>query len=156
MTIYALALGANTERETWLQFAMHQLEQMGSCQWSAVYEIPCRQGKGADYYNLAALLDSDIDLPSLKDQLKQLEQQAGRVRPSNAITLDIDLIAYGESLQDLTLIAKHWPLPLDVSLPLSELWPACPCTSSSNSIMQNPQCTVLQKMPYRKIKNILK
>lgn len=142
MTIYALALGSNSQRVHWLQFAVQQLKTLGYCQISAVYEIPCRQGKGADYYNLAVLLSSEINLVALEDYLRDLEQQAGRVRPSQLITLDIDVIAHGEQLDQLQLIAKRLPLPIDVSLPLSELWDACP--------------SAIQKMSYIQIKNILK
>ncbi len=129
MTIYALAIGSNVKREHWIAFARQQLAMLGQCQWSSTYEIPCRDGKGADYYNLAVLLHSGLALPELEQQLKQLEQQAGRVRPSHHIPLDIDMIACGESLQHLRIVAKKLPLAFDVCLPLAELWSECPASS---------------------------
>lgn len=132
MTIYALALGSNLNREHWISFACQQLALLGQCQWSPVYEIPCRAGKGADYFNLAVLLQSELALPDMEQRLKQLEQQAGRQRPSHCISLDIDIIAYGKSLQHMQLVAKKLPLAFDVWLPLSGLWRDCPGTSEKN------------------------
>ena len=132
MTIYALALGSNLNREHWIAFARQQLTMLGECQWSPVYEIPCRAGKGADYYNLAVLLDSPLVIADMEQRLQQLEQQAGRIRPSHCISLDIDMIAYGDSLQQMQLVAKKLPLAFDVWLPLSALWRDCPGSTEKN------------------------
>lgn len=105
---------------------MQQLGALGSCQFSSVYQIPCRQGKGADYYNFAALLSTTLDFEQLNAVLKQLEQQAGRVRPSHDIPLDIDIIAWGETVDNLQIVASRLPLPFDATKPISEFWPACP------------------------------
>lgn len=132
MTIYALAIGSNVQREHWIAFAHQQLALLGRCEWSRTYEIPCRAGKGADYYNLALLLYAEVSLPELEQQLKQLEQQAGRVRPSHHIPLDIDVIAHGDSLQYMQIVAKKLPLAFDVCLPLAELWRDCPDSTEKN------------------------
>ena len=132
VTIYALAIGSNVKREHWIAFARQQLALLGQCQWSRTYEIPCRDGKGADYYNLAVLLHSALSLTALDQQLKQLEQQAGRIRPSHHIPLDIDVIASGASLQHMQIVAKKLPLAFDVCLPLSELWRDCPGSTERN------------------------
>jgi 2-amino-4-hydroxy-6-hydroxymethyldihydropteridine diphosphokinase len=106
--------------------AVQRLQTWGQCQFSNVYEIPCRDDKGQDYYNLAALLNSELTLSELNQRLKALEQSAGRVRPSHHITLDIDIIAVGDSIDQLQIVAKRLPLAFDVWLPLSELWSTFP------------------------------
>lgn len=126
MTIFALSLGSNQDRVRWINHAVKQLNDLGHCEFSRVYEIPCRDGKGADYYNLAALLRCDLTLEQMNDWIKQQELAAGRVRPSHQISLDIDVIACGEQLQQMRVVAKKLPLPFDVSMPLAEIWPECP------------------------------
>lgn len=131
MTLYALAISSNTARRYWSQFAQQQLALLGNCQFSTVYQIPCRQGKAADYYNFAALLHSDLSFDSLNESLKKLEQQAGRVRPSHQIPLDIDIVAHGRDVSQLNLVASRLPLPFDAIKPLAELWPDCPAAQVS-------------------------
>ncbi len=133
VTIYALAIGSNVEREHWIEFATRQLALLGDCEWSRIYEIPCRDGKGDDYYNVAALVYSDLSYLNFNLQLKNLEQQAGRVRPSHHIPLDIDIIAMGENIPQLQVVAKRLPLAFDVCLPLSELWAECPVSFEKKS-----------------------
>ena len=122
--IYALALATNVDRELNLNQAVEGLSQLGQLQWSAIYEIPCRDQIGADYWNCAALLESNLACGEIVDALKQLELRAGRIRPSHRISLDVDLIAWGETLHEMQFNAKKLPLALDVKIPLSELWKA--------------------------------
>lgn len=126
MTLYALAISSNQNREHWAQYAIQQLKSLGACHFSRIYQIPCRQGKGADYYNLAVLLQSQLNYEQLDGFLKQLEAKAGRVRPSHHIPLDMDIVALGETLNSLQAVAARLPLPFDAVKPLSELWPDCP------------------------------
>ena len=126
MTLYALAISTNQNRLHWARVAMQQLSSMGKCQFSRIYQIPCRQSKGADYYNFAALLDSQLSFAALDESLKKLEASSGRVRPSHDIPLDIDIIAFGKQLNDLKLVTSRLPLPFDATQPLSELWDECP------------------------------
>lgn len=120
--IYALALATNFNKEQYLQQAMTALADIGQINWSSVYVIPCRDGVGEDYWNAAALLTCDMSLDALQGDLKVLEQQAGRVRPSHQISLDVDLIAWGEDLSQMQFNPKKLPLALDVKIPLFELW----------------------------------
>lgn len=131
MTLYALAISSNQNREHWTRYAMQQLEHLGECRFSRVYQIPCRQGKGADYYNFAALLDTSLDFNQLNDILKQLEQEAGRIRPSHHIALDMDIVGYGATISSLQPVASRLPLPFDAVKPLSELWQDCPAADAS-------------------------
>lgn len=129
--LYALAISSNQNRAHWTRIAMQHLSGMGKCQFSNIYQIPCRQAKGADYFNFAALLESTLSFDALNDKLKQLETQSGRVRPSHDIPLDIDIIAYGETVDNLQLVASRLPLPFDATKPLSELWQECPINPES-------------------------
>ena len=99
---------------------MEQLECLGHLDVSQVFEIPCRDGVGADYLNMACLLNTSKSLQQVEQYLKQLEQQAGRVRPSHQISLDIDLIAWQED-EKWYMNKKKMPFALDVKVPMSQL-----------------------------------
>lgn len=120
-TIFALALASNFEPEPHLAWAIQQLATLGSLELSHVYQIPCRDGVGADYLNCACVLRSHLSSSKMLELLKDLEHQAGRVRPSHKISLDIDLIAFGQNLSDLQLNQKKMPFALDVKIPMYEL-----------------------------------
>ena len=90
---------------------------------SAHYLIPCRDGIGADYWNSACLLQSQLHVSEMLAVLKELEQKSGRVRPSHCISLDIDLIAWGSDLAQMQFNPKKMPLALDVKIPMADIWP---------------------------------
>ncbi|AOA58583.1 2-amino-4-hydroxy-6-hydroxymethyldihydropteridine diphosphokinase [Acinetobacter larvae] len=121
-TIFALALASNLHPKQHIQYAIEQLRPHGLMQLSSIYEIPCRDGVGADYYNAAALLSSHQSVAQIQDLFKQLEQSCGRHRPSHDISLDVDLIAWGADLQQMQFNPKKLPLALDVKIPLYEIW----------------------------------
>ncbi|MDO4222828.1 MAG: 2-amino-4-hydroxy-6-hydroxymethyldihydropteridine diphosphokinase [Acinetobacter sp.] len=120
--IFAIALSSNDGMEQHLKLAAQHIRQWGECQFSSIYIIPCRDGIGADYWNAACLCESEQDVAQITQQLTQLEQQAGRIRPSHQISLDVDLIAWGDDLQNMQLNSRKLPLPADVKIPLAELW----------------------------------
>lgn len=121
-TIYALALASNDYPQQHFQSIYTQLARLGKTQFSPIYVIPCRDGIGADYWNAACILHSHLKVNEMLDVLKQFEIQAGRVRPSHRISVDIDLIAWGEDLQHMQFNLKKLPLALDVKIPLCALW----------------------------------
>ena len=90
--------------------------------FSSIYQIPCRDGVGADYWNSACLLTSALSVEEMVETLKKLELQSGRVRPSHHISLDIDVIAWGKDLNHMQFNPKKLPLAVDVKIPLVELW----------------------------------
>lgn len=122
MTIYAISIATNLNKAHNIQLAMQTLNQFGVCQMSSIYEIPCRDGVGADYWNCACLVESEIDLNNMTQNLKQLELETGRKRPSHQISLDLDLIAWGESLDDMQFNPKKLPLAQDVVIPMLDVW----------------------------------
>ena len=101
MTIYAISIATNLDRAHNFQQATQALRLLGQCTLSNVYEIPCRDGVGADYWNAACLVESKWSLEQIQTLLKQMEDDSGRKRPSHDISLDMDLIAWGNALDDL-------------------------------------------------------
>lgn len=124
--IFAIALASNLEPEQYFNLAYQNLMMMGETQFSSIFKIPCRDDIGDDYWNSACLLSGDYSLSDIEQRLKALEQQAGRIRPSHRISLDLDIIAWGDDLNHLQLNDKKLPLALDVQIPLSELWSGMP------------------------------
>ncbi|MBK0063408.1 MULTISPECIES: 2-amino-4-hydroxy-6-hydroxymethyldihydropteridine diphosphokinase [unclassified Acinetobacter] len=122
-TIFALALASNLNPEQHFQTAYQTIRSWGEVQFSHVYQIPCRDGVGADYWNSACLLKSLKTKSQIEVALKQLEAESARIRPSHHISLDIDLIAFGTDLNKMQFNPKKLPLALDVKIPLYELWP---------------------------------
>ena len=120
--IFALALASNLQQLQHFRLAYAQLAGLGNVEFSPIYQIPCRDGVGVDYWNSACLLRSDLSVDVVVEQLKIFEQQAGRTRPSHSITLDIDVIAWGTNLTNMQFNPKKLPLALDVKIPLYDLW----------------------------------
>ena len=120
--IFALALASNLQQLQHFRLAYAQLAGLGDVEFSPIYQIPCRDGVGVDYWNSACLLRSDLSVEVVVEQLKIFEQQAGRTRPSHSITLDIDVIAWGTNLTNMQFNPKKLPLALDVKIPLYDLW----------------------------------
>ena len=121
-TIFALALASNLDAEQHFTFAYKQLATLGKVQFSSVYQIPCRDSIGDDYWNSACLLKSALSSEQIETFLKQLESDSGRIRPSHHISLDVDLIAWGTNLDHMQFNSKKLPLALDVKIPLYEHW----------------------------------
>lgn len=123
MTIYAISIATNLDKAHNTQLAITALQQLGVCSCSAVYEIPCRDGIGANYWNCACLLSSEQNVEQIQQLLKHLELSTGRKRPSHHISLDMDLIAWGEELNHMQFNAKKLPLAHDVIIPMQDIWP---------------------------------
>lgn len=121
-TIFALALASNSQPEQHFRTALNVISTWGSLQCSNIYLIPCRDGIGADYWNAACLVRCDLTEQQVIAALKQMELESGRVRPSHQISLDIDLIAWGQNLSSMQFNPKKLPLALDVKIPMQDIW----------------------------------
>lgn len=121
-TIFALALASNFNPQQHFRYAYQQICELGAVEFSKIYIIPCRDGVGADYWNAACLVHSTLTPEQIIIQLKQWEANSGRVRPSHQISLDVDLIAWGESLAYMQFNPKKLPLALDVQIPMADVW----------------------------------
>ena len=121
-TIFALALASNCNPKQNFETAFEKISSLGQVQFSKIYEIPCRDGIGADYWNAACLVHSFQSVEDIIMVLKKMEAESGRIRPSHHISLDVDLIAWGKTLSEMQFNEKKLPLALDVKVPMFDLW----------------------------------
>jgi len=104
-----LALGSNDQPQPALDFACASLERLGAVHVSSRYEFPPRSGIGVDYINMAVQLDSAMGIDRLRQHIFELETTAGRIRRSNTVRLDIDLIAWQEEGQAVVFDSNRFP-----------------------------------------------
>ena len=101
MTLLALSLGSNIEREKRLQFAIDSLaELLGELRISPVYETRAVGFEGPDFYNLVVLAETKMELDDLIERIRQIETSAGRVRGEKRFAsrnLDIDVLLFGDA-----------------------------------------------------------
>lgn len=121
-TIFALALASNHQPKQHLKHAFALIADLGNVVFSPIYLIPCRDQIGEDYWNAACLLHSHLAVEEVTALLKKMEADSGRVRPSHHISLDIDLIAWGQDINKMHFNPKKLPLALDVKIPMFNLW----------------------------------
>ena len=121
-TIFALALASNCHPQQNFQHAFAQISDLGEVTFSKIFLIPCRDRIGEDYWNAACLLRSSLSVDEMSALLKKMEADSGRVRPSHQISLDVDLIAWGNDLDHMQFNPKKLPLALDVKVPMLDLW----------------------------------
>lgn len=133
-----LLLGSNIEKETNLPAAIAILQTM--CQvvlLSSVYEtIPMGLKEQPNFFNIAALIETDLDPGQIKQRIIQpieIELRRQRGTDKNAPrTIDVDIILYNEESFDYTPddgIVHHLPDPdllcfAHVAVPLAELAPS--------------------------------
>ena len=65
--------------------------------------------------------------------LDQIERRCGRIRPSQYVRMDIDLIGAGQQVATLRVVTERLPLPADVVLPMLAVWPNCPDSSAMDA-----------------------
>lgn len=111
MTLLALSLGSNIERQKHLQFAIDGLHALlGQLSISPVYETRAVGFDGPDFYNLVVLADTQLELDPLIEQIRSIETAAGRIRGEKRFAsrnLDIDILLYG----DANLREQGWDIP---------------------------------------------
>ena len=125
MTRAWLSLGSNLEPERHLRAALQELRaRFGTLQVSSVYESEAVGFDGPPFWNLAAALDSDLDLDALNAWLHELEDRHGRRRDQPRYadrTLDIDVVAFGTNSLD----RPEWSQPFLLA-PLADIEPRLP------------------------------
>jgi 2-amino-4-hydroxy-6-hydroxymethyldihydropteridine diphosphokinase len=106
MTLVAVALGSNLgDRVTHLTWAIERLRRLlrdsraSSIIETAPFDVPDEQ---PPYLNAVVVGQTDLPAAGLLQELRRLESERGRTRPSlrAARTLDLDLILYGDSVID--------------------------------------------------------
>ena len=99
-----LSLGSNVEPESHLRAALAELRaRFGEIVVSPVYRSQAVGFEGPDFLNLAAALDTDLDVFALDAWLHALEDRHGRRRdvPRYASrTLDVDIVLFGDRVID--------------------------------------------------------
>jgi 2-amino-4-hydroxy-6-hydroxymethyldihydropteridine diphosphokinase len=125
-----ISIGSNVEAEQHLRKAIVDLQaHYGELQLSSVYESESVGFHGDNFLNMVVGLDTDEDVHSVVQTLRQIEDRHGRIRSGprfSARTLDLDLLLYDE----LVLKENGLELPRDeitrnafVLWPLAELAP---------------------------------
>jgi len=93
-----LSLGSNVDAVTHLRAAVHALQlRFGDVVMSPVYRTRAVGFDGPDFYNAAAIIESDLDPHALNAWLHALEDAQGRDRSGPRYgdrTLDIDIVLF--------------------------------------------------------------
>jgi len=121
-----IGAGSNADPERRLQLALDELERrFGALRSSSVYRGPAVGAPGADYSNLVVALKTELDVDSLRDELRAIEALAGRTRADAAVCeLDLDLLLYGGRVDAVRRLPRPGLLTLPfVLVPLAELAP---------------------------------
>lgn len=106
MHLVLISLGSNIRPAENLPKALVRLRELGRLlAISACYESPpAGGGSGPDFWNGAALLETMLDPPALKEGLKRIESDLGRVRPARDLsaprTIDLDIVGLDGSLHE--------------------------------------------------------
>ena len=97
-----VSIGSNIRPAEMVRAAVRELRtRFGEVIVSPVYQTPATGFAGDDFYNLVAGFDTAQPLPALRDMLRRIEGEQGRVRTAEkfcARTLDIDVMLYGEQV----------------------------------------------------------
>jgi 2-amino-4-hydroxy-6-hydroxymethyldihydropteridine diphosphokinase len=114
-----VSVGSNVEPATWIPEGLRRLERrLGTLRKSRFYRSPAMGEDGKprpdpDFVNGVVRLETDLD----RDRLVELLHAVDKFGPR---TLDLDLIAYGDDV-DEDALRNAW-----VAVPLRELAPRMP------------------------------
>ncbi len=125
----AIGLGSNIEPEQNLVRAAAALKDLGRLRSASnVYQNPAiGRAEQPDYLNAALLLETELAPLDLRQELRKIERELGRVRTADryaARTIDLDLCLYGDlilSTAELTLPDPDILQRPHLALTLSEL-----------------------------------
>ncbi|MCZ7598047.1 MAG: 2-amino-4-hydroxy-6-hydroxymethyldihydropteridine diphosphokinase [Gammaproteobacteria bacterium] len=143
MVRVVLGIGSNVDRRRHVQAAVDALRaRFGEVLLSPVYRSRARGFDGPDFYNLAALIDTDLPVDELHRELRAIEDDEGRTRNGARFasrTLDIDILLYG----DAVLRDDGYNVPRDEILtcafvlkPLADLVPATVHPETGNTLAE--------------------
>ena len=129
MVQIAIAVGSNCERERNISLGLDALQNVfGDLRLSCVYESIAEPNHEdhPPYYNLVATAKSTLAVVDIKTILRQIEDQCRRQRNSCNVTLDLDLLLYGNLVDCINGQALPHPdieRRAYVLRPLMELFP---------------------------------
>jgi 2-amino-4-hydroxy-6-hydroxymethyldihydropteridine diphosphokinase len=136
MTIAYIGLGSNYETETNFKKGMQLLsETFTVTAISPVYEsAPVGNSNNLPYLNAAIAIETELQPHELKEHLVAIEDECERVRidaegnKSKIVTLDCDLLLYGDAITSYEFSGKTYHLPHDdilkyahVAIPLTDI-----------------------------------
>lgn len=95
---------------------------------SSLYRTAPLASSGPDYVNAVIEIQTVLSAPTLLAELQQIEQLAGRERPSRNAprTLDLDVLTYGDASMDSEALVIPHPRMTErafVLVPLAEIAP---------------------------------
>jgi 2-amino-4-hydroxy-6-hydroxymethyldihydropteridine diphosphokinase len=119
--------GSNADPDRGLRVAVRELSRrFGAVRCSSVYRSAAAGGVPAPAYsNLVVALETAVAVDALRDELRAIEQLAGRTRADPAVcALDLDLLLYGRRVDAQRGLPRPglFTLPF-VAGPLAELAP---------------------------------
>ena len=143
MVRVVIGIGSNVDRRRHVQAAVDALRaRFGEVRLSPVYRSRARGFDGPDFYNLTALIDTDLPVDELHRELRAIEDDEGRTRNGARFasrTLDIDILLYGDEV----LRADGYNVPRDEILtcafvlrPLADLVPATVHPETGNTLAE--------------------
>ncbi|MES1929828.1 2-amino-4-hydroxy-6-hydroxymethyldihydropteridine pyrophosphokinase [Salinisphaera dokdonensis CL-ES53] len=98
-----VGIGSNVSPHAHVRLALDLLERtFGALRLSPIYRCPPVGFEGADFLNLVAAFDTVSDLDTVHIQLRDIEAACGRDRTvrRTSRTMDIDLLLFGDRIQD--------------------------------------------------------
>jgi len=109
-----IALGSNIDPETNLPLASTRLSELGKpIGASTVYQNPAIADEPQpDYLNAAILIETALDPLAIRDKLREIEADMGRIRTEDKFaprTIDLDLCLLGDLVLDHELLSLPDP-----------------------------------------------
>lgn len=95
-----VSIGSNIDREEHIRAAVSELRaRFGELRLSSVYESEAVGFDGDNFLNMVVAFDTELDVRSVAQTLRAIEDKHGRVRSGprfSSRTLDLDLLLYDE------------------------------------------------------------
>ena len=109
-----IALGSNIDPERNLPLAAARLSELGTpIAASTVYQNPAIADEPQpDYLNAAVLLETELGPLAMRDKLREIEADLGRIRTADKFaprTIDLDLCILGDRVLDHELLSLPDP-----------------------------------------------
>ena len=120
-TVY-ISLGSNIQPRRNLPRAIELLRTLGPVKaLSTIWETPPVGTAGPNFLNAVACIESQLDVDTLKEKLRQIETQLGRARTADKYAprpIDLDILLHDDVLID----PEIWEQP-HLAIPLAEVYP---------------------------------
>ncbi|WP_064605957.1 2-amino-4-hydroxy-6-hydroxymethyldihydropteridine diphosphokinase [Photobacterium sp. J15] len=142
MTTVYISIGSNIEREYHIRAAVTELKTLGTgIEVSRIFEAEPVGFSGPNFYNCVLAMETALPLEHLQQNLKQLELSYGRApdaQKNQSRTLDLDILLYGDLVQDCAPQLPRSDLYkfAFVLLPMMELCPELEIPGDGRTVSQ--------------------